>query len=310
MAAKCFGRSTGTRDRLTGLLAALFICCVASLANAAPTQLQALVDPPSQQHHPGKVVFVELITPDLAAAKTFYAGLFGWSFRDRPFGSVAYAEATLENRPVAGLLERPFPAGEHRQPAWLGFFSVGNVDVAAKTALQNGGKVLFQPHDVPNLGRDAVIQDPQGAVFGILASSSGDPPDYLAGAGEWIWSSLITTDPDAAAGFYQALFDYEVFAAADDRNGHHLIVASDNYARASVNSLPGNGFHSYPYWLNYVRVEDAAKVAAKAVSLGGRVVVEPRPDRQGSKVAVVADPAGAVFGLLEWPESDSKVVTK
>jgi len=292
------------------LVAAFFCCLGASPAMAAPPQLQALVDPPSQEHHAGKVVFVELVTPDLAAAKTFYTGLFGWSFRDRPFGSVPYAEATLENRPVAGLLERPFPAGEHRQPAWLGFFSVSNVDAAAKTALQNGGKILFQPHDVPDLGRDAVLQDPQGAAFGILASSSGDPPDYLAGPGEWIWSSLITTDADAAAGFYQAVFGYEVFATADDRNGQHLIVASDNYARASVNSMPGNAVHSYPYWLNYVRVADAAKAAAKAVSLGGRVVVEPRPDRQGSMVAVVADPAGAVFGLLEWPESDSKEVTK
>jgi predicted enzyme related to lactoylglutathione lyase len=298
------------RQGRTVLIAAVFCCFAASLAMAAPTQLQALVDPPSQEHHAGKVVFVELVTPDLAAAKTFYAGLFGWSFRDRPFGSVAYAEATLENRPIAGLLERPFPAGEHRQPAWLGFFSVSNVDTAAKTALQNGGKVLFQPHDVPDLGRDAVLQDAQGAVFGVLASSSGDPPDYLAGAGEWIWSSLITTDPDDAAGFYQALFGYEVFTTADDRNGQHLIVASDDYARASVNGLPGNGVHSYPYWLNYVRVADAVQVAAKAVALGGRVIVAPRPDRQGSKVAVVADPAGAVFGLLEWPESDSKEVTK
>jgi predicted enzyme related to lactoylglutathione lyase len=236
--------------------------------------------------------------------------LFGWSFRDLAFGSVAYAEATLENRPVAGLLEKPFPASEHRQPAWLGFFSVSDVDAAAKAALQNGGKVLFQPHDVPDLGRDAVLQDPQGAVFGVLASGSGDPPDYLAGAGEWIWSSLLTSDPDSAAGFYQSLFRYEVFATVDDRNGQHLIVASDDYARASVNSLPGNGVRSYPHWLNYVRVADAVKETAKAVSLGGRVIVEPRLDRQGSKVAVLADPSGAVFGLLEWPESDNKEVTK
>ena len=57
---------------------------------------------------------------------------------------------------------------------------------------------------------------------------------------------------------------------------------------------------AHPHWLNYIRVEDAVKMTAKVVALGGRVLVEPRVDRHGGKVAVVADPLGAPFGLLEW----------
>jgi predicted enzyme related to lactoylglutathione lyase len=66
----------------------------------------------------------------------------------------------------------------------------------------------------------------------------------------------------------------------------------------------------HPHWLNFVRVEDAVKMTAKTVALGGRVLVEPRLDRHGGKVAVVADPLGAPFGLLEWPDTESKEVTK
>jgi predicted enzyme related to lactoylglutathione lyase len=55
---------------------------------------------------------------------------------------------------------------------------------------------------------------------------------------------------------------------------------------------------------------DAAGAAAKAVALGGRVVVEPHIDRHGGKVAVVADPTGAPFGLMEWSDTDSKEVPK
>ena len=66
----------------------------------------------------------------------------------------------------------------------------------------------------------------------------------------------------------------------------------------------------HPHWLNYVRVEDAVKTAARVVALGGRMLVEPRLDRQGGKVAVVADPLGAPFGLLEWPDTERKEVSK
>jgi len=277
---------------------------------ASPLQLPALVEPPSQEHHAGKVIFVELVTPDLAAAKQFYAGLFGWTFRDIQAGGTAYAEAYMDGRPVAGLIHKEVPAGEHRQPAWLSFFAVGDVDVAKTTAVTNGAKVLFEPHTFPDRGREAVFADPQGAVFAVLASSSGDPPDVLATPGEWIWSSLITSDPDTDAAFYQALFDYDVFDLPADQGAQHLLLASDNYARASANTLPANKPNVHPHWLNYVRVDDAVAMSAKAVALGGRVLVEPRVDRHGGKIAVVADPQGAPFGLLEWPDTESKEVSQ
>jgi predicted enzyme related to lactoylglutathione lyase len=273
---------------------------------AGPLQLPALVEPASQERHVGKVVFVELITPDLAAAKHFYAGLFGWTFRDIRSGDKQYAEALLDGRPVAGLFQKDVPAGKQRQPSWLSFIAVRDVDAAKQAALQQGAKVLFEPHSIPERGREAVLADPQGAVFAVLDSSSGDPPDVLAEPGEWIWSSLITRDPEAAAAFYQALFDYEVFDLPAAEGSQHLTLASDNYARASVNSLPANKTGMHSHWLNFVRVDDAASMAAKVAALGGRVVVKPRMDRHGGKVAVVADPSGALFGLLEWDSSDSK----
>ncbi len=291
-----------------GLVAALLGVAGAAPVMAASLQLPALVEPASQEHHVGKVIFVELVTPDLAAAKGFYAGMFGWTFRDIEAGATAYAEASLDGRPIAGLVQKAVPAGEHRQPAWLSFFAVSDVDAAEKIALQHGAKVLFEPHSFPDRGREAVFADPQGAVFAVLASSSGDPPDYLAAPGEWIWSSLITSDPDTDAAFYQTLFDYEVFELPASGDAQHLLLASANYARASVNTLPANMPKAHPYWLNYVRVDDAVAATAKVVALGGRVLVEPWVDRHGGKVAVVADPLGAPFGLLEWPDTESKEV--
>jgi uncharacterized protein len=290
------------------VLAALLGGAGAAPAAAQTLQLPPIVEPLSQEHHIGKVIFVELVTPDLAASERFYAGLLGWTFRDLAAGSTQYAEASLDGRPVAGLFHKALPPGEHRAPAWLGFFAVADVDATAKLALQHGAKLLFGPRSFPDRGREAVFADPQGAVFAVLASSSGDPPDFLAAPGEWIWSSLITRNPDTDAAFYQALFGYDVFELPASPGAQHLLFASHNYARASANSLPASTPDAYPYWLNYVRVEDADQMAAKVVALGGRVLVAPRLDRQGGKLAVVADPQGAAFGLLEWRETESKKV--
>ncbi len=205
--------------------------------------------PATQEHHVGKVIFVELVTPDLATDKQFYSKLFGWTFREIRGGKTEYAEASLDGRPIAGLLQRAMPSGERRQPAWLTFFGVSDVDKVKQIALQHGAKVLFEPRSFPDRGREAVLADPQGAVFAVLASSSGDPPDFLAAPGQWIWSSLITRDPDAGAAFYQTLFGYEIFELPADEGFRHLLLASDNYARASANSLPTKGPTAHPYWL-------------------------------------------------------------
>ncbi len=293
-----------------GLLAILLCVAAAMPVVAAPVRLPAIVEPASEEHHVGKLIFVELVTPDLAAAKRFYAGLFGWTFRDIQADGTEYAEAFLDGRPVAGMIHRNVPAGKHRQPAWLSFFAVGDADAAKRVALQNGAKVLFEPQSIPDRGREAVFADPQGAVFAVLASGTGDPPDVLAAPGEWIWVSLITRDPDTAAAFYQKLFEYEVFELPAREGAQHLLLASHNYARASVNSLPPNRPKAHPHWLNYIRVVDTVKMTAKVVALGGRVLVEPRVDRHGGMVAVVADPLGAPFGLLEWPDTESKEVPR
>ena len=270
-----------------GLLSILLVACAAP-PRAALVPLPPLSQPPTNEHHVGKVIWVDLVTPDLAAAERFYGGLFGWTFHEIHTSSTNYALALLEGRPVAGILQRTLPAGEHRQPGWLTFIGVNDVDATQQLIVQGGGKVLAAPH-----------------VFAVLASSSGDPPDFLAAPGEWIWSSLIASDPGADAAFYQALFGYEVFESDNEDGSEHLILSTEDYARASVNALPASGHH-HPHWLNFVRVLDTEQMTVTVTQLGGRVLVEPRVDRHGGKVAVVADPFGAPFGLLEWPESESK----
>ncbi len=208
------------------------------------------------------------------------------------------------------MVHRTESSGERHQPAWLTFIAVRDVDAVKRIAAAHGGKLLAEPRSYPKRGRQAVFADPQGAVFSVLASATGDPPDVLAAPGDWIWSSLLARDPGADAAFYQAIFGYDVFDSETDDGLEHLVLSTDGFARASANTLPGDASKRHPHWLNYVRVVDAAEAASKATQLGGRVLVEPRVDRHGGRVAVVADPSGAPVGLLEWTDNDSKEVRK
>ncbi len=286
------------------LLGALLIC--ASPAVAQKPDLPPLVEPAGTEHHVGKVIWADLTTPDLAAAKKFYSGLLGWTFRDIHFGKADYAVASLDGRPVGGLVQRLVPPGEQRRPAWLAFIAVRDVDAAKQTALSHGAKIVYEPRTFPERGRQAVFSDPEGAVFAVLASSSGDPGDFLAAPGAWIWNSLHAHDADKEAAFYQTLFGYDVFDLPADDGLDHLVLSSDDYARASVNSMPDKTSRRHPHWVNFARVVDAADAAAKVVALGGRVLVEPHVDRHGGRVALVADPMGAVFGLMEWSDADGE----
>jgi len=295
------------RNLVRQALCATLLYAVAAAVHAAPgaVVLPALTDPASGERHAGKVIWADLVTPDLDAAKHFYGALFGWTFRDVP-GDPNYTLVLLDGEPLAGLFKKPLPSGPAAQPAWLTFLAVTDVNAAQAAAQQHGGKVLVKAHDYPQRGRQAVLADPDGAVFAVLAAKGGDPSDYLAAPGEWIWSSLLVKDPQRETAFYKTLFGYDVYDLASEGDPQHYVLSTDGFARAGLNALPADSMRRHPHWLNFVRVTDAVDTAKKAIGLGGRVLVAPRLDRHGGQLAVLADPSGAIFGVMEWSDTDTK----
>lgn len=268
----------------------------AQAANTAPTEASAA------SMLPGKIVYAQLTTPDLAKAKAFYGRLLGWTFQDHTVSRGHYAEALVNGHVVAGLVERPLPDSDNPpHPLWLPFISTPDVPALAKSSRQWGAKILFRPTMIQGRGEQAIIADPQGALFAALHALQGDANDTDATMqGNWIWNALLTSTPSASAGFYQKLFGYQVEAAPAPETSQRYTLESQSVARASVNPLPPRlPVNAHARWLSFVQVDSVGSAAEKAVQLGGRVLVEPHLDHQNSMIAVLSDPAGAAFGVME-----------
>jgi len=159
---------------------------------------------------------------------------------------------------------------------------------------------LLAPRKFPKRGEQAVFADPEGAVFGVIKSSSGDPEDFLAEPGEWIWIQLLSRDARQAAEFYRAVAGYEVVENSDSQVLNDYVLVSGKFARATVMQIPKDRPQIHPAWLPFARVNSVTESLKQTQQLGGKVLVPPKPELLNGRIAVVADPTGAAIGLLEW----------
>jgi predicted enzyme related to lactoylglutathione lyase len=245
----------------------------------------------------GQFVWYELTTPDPVAAQKFYTPLTGWGTQafDKD-----YTMFTTRGVPVAGI----FKLGpEQRQqgipPNWMPYVDVDNVDESARKVTSLGGKVFVGPQDVPNVGRFAVVQDPQGAVFGIYKSNrSSQGFDGTAIVGRFSWHELMTTDYRKAFDFYRQLFGWEQTGPEMDMGpgGKYFMYGKKGKMYGGMFNRPPEMASMSPFWMCYIHVKDVRKTV-EAATRAGASVMQPPMDVPGGMIAVLGDPQGAGFAL-------------
>ena len=260
--------------------------------------------PPAGQrvaNDPGRFVWHDLTTDDPASARKFYAALLGWEYSDTTVLGRPYSVARLGKKAVGGI-HAPNPEKAGKTPShWLSYMSVADVDATVAKAKAEGGAVLAGPVEIGKIGRAAVLRDPQGAPFGLVRISAGDPPDPVAPVeGTFFWNEYLTRDLDATLAFYNGLFPYEVTASKTESSASYVVLKNGR-ARAGVFRVPDSEKDVRANWLPYVLVTDPAALAARVAGLGGRVLLAPRPEFRNGSLAVVADPTGAVVALQKYP---------
>ena len=255
----------------------------------------------SGQWLPGTFVWRDLVTaaPDLS--RKFYADLFGWEFEQ--VANTGYYLIRSAGEPIGGLADANRLARIPDRAVWLCAISVASVDGSAQRIADAGGKVLQAPTDVPGRGRMAVVQDPFGAILRLMRTERGDPPDHEPGTNQWLWMELIADDPAAAAAFYQATLGYEVATRAEVGGAAYYALKQSGLERARILAKPFE--KTRPAWIPSIRVASAKDASARAVQMGGKLVVAPGEAYRQGQVALVLDPAGAPLVLQEWdPKTD------
>jgi len=258
-----------------------------------------------ETHKPGSFCWIELGTTDQAAAKCFYASLFGWGANDFPMGpSEVYSIFNLNGRQTSGgYTLRPDMLQHGIPPHWMLYVLVDSADDAAARATAAGAQVMAGPFDVGDFGRMAVLMDPTGAAISVWQVKR-QPDTHQAGigvAGEpgaFCWADLMTRDVAAAKRFYETMFGWRLSPGEHDSSGYlHIQNGS-----AFIGGVPPSEYmpaNVPPHWLLYFQVVDCDQATAKAQELGARVYRQPVSMENVGRWSVIGDPQGAVLALFE-----------
>lgn len=264
----------------------------------------------------GVTSWVDVDQQDVEAAKQFYGELLGWRFTQAtpPGIPFQYVVAQLDGQDVAGI-------GGPADPAWNTYVAVDDIEAAVAAVEAAGGDVVSPPADAGEGGRAATCADPFGVQFRLWQAKRRLGAQVTNLPGAWNFSDLYAADPEASARFYTEVFGWDFadlgFATMIRVPGYgdHLASTTDPdiHERQSGAGVPP-GFADAIGWLNPARedhpptwhvtftVEDRDETAAKAGSLGGRVV--RLEDSDWNKVAVIVDPQGAEFTASQFTPPD------
>lgn len=246
---------------------------------------------------PGEFCWIEVATSNQNAAKSFYGALFGWTARDVPTGpDKFYSLLELNGRVAAGALTiTPEESAAGIPPHWHLYVAVDSADEAAEKARELGGKVVEEPFDVADRGRAAVLQDPTGAFLSVWQPNKRSGLGVVSEPGAFCWADLNTPDQACAETFYEGLFGWRVMPGQGKESGYLHIVNGENY----IGGVPParHGSTEPPHWLIYFAVADVDKTFQRAKEMNARSLLRPMDFEGVGRVAMLADPQGAVFAL-------------
>jgi len=253
----------------------------------------------------GDFIWYELITSDIAGAKSFYDAVVGWNIADKSdFPNDYRMIGRSDGKFAGGAMQITDDMAQHgAKPTWLGYILVADVDRSVAAIEQAGGKTYMSAFDIPGVGRVAMVADPQGAPFYVMKPlpPEGDPnaksdvfsPDAEQRVG---WNELSTSDPVAARRFYGDQFGWtsDEFMPMGEQGEYRFFDHDGQRIGAVAGTMDGQ----QPHWRYYFRVPSIAAAKQTAEAAGGKIVVEPMEVPTGDYIVIGIDPQGAEFALV------------
>jgi len=253
----------------------------------------------------GDFIWYELMTPDAEGSKTFYDAVVGWNIGEGVAEYNGYRMiGTADDGFTGGVLPITDEMQQHgARPTWLGYLNARDVDAKLAEIESAGGKTLMGATDIPNVGRIAMVADPQGAPFYVMkpippegkenqASTVFSPTDQ----GRCAWNELSTSDPVAARQFYGQQFGWtsDNFMPMGEHGEYRFI---DNEG-LTLGAIAGAMEGQHPHWRFYFRVPSVGSAKQTVEAKDGKVIMGPMEVPGGDHIVIGIDPQGAEFALV------------
>ena len=247
----------------------------------------------------GRILWHDMMTPDVGASHRFYSAVLGWGAQEWNDAGTPYTMWTVQGEMRGGYGPLPHElTAQGVPPHWITYFGVSDVDAAVADAESRGARRHFA-QDIPEVGRIAMLQDPQGAWFAlfrpttVMADSGTTAP-----VGDASWHELWTNDPAAAYDFYVHLLGWESAGEFEDPAiGKYRMFGRGGVPLGGVTMLLPEMKDVPPNWLPYFHVDDLDAAVGRATEHGGSVLVGPMEVPGGDRIAQCLDALGGAFAL-------------
>jgi predicted enzyme related to lactoylglutathione lyase len=229
--------------------------------------------------------------------------LFNWSFDDHDMGEMGhYFIGTIEGDEIIGLSGQ-MPGMEGHPAFWGVYLACDDVDAVTAKVEAAGGKVEAGPFDVNDNGRMSALQDPTGARINLWQATGTIGTQRANEPGTPIWNECITPDIASATAFYAEILGMGSETMDMEEGSYTVLTNAEGRQIGGAMNPQMEGVP--PHWNVYFNVEDVDATVAKAQELGGQVVA-PAFDVAGvGRMAVLADPQGAMFNLMAGDTSNA-----
>jgi predicted enzyme related to lactoylglutathione lyase len=254
--------------------------------------------PATRQMPVGAPIWFDLSTSDVDKSAQFYAAVFGWEVSDPGPDYGGYKNFTSHGKRVAGMMASQ---GNQYPDGWMVYLKSDDAEASVDAVAAAGGTVMFDPMEVADLGRMAVVVDPAGAAVGIWEPASMTGFEVENEANAPVWWELHTLKYADEVAFYQSAFGWEMEVMGDTDEFRYTQYRVDDAEYAGI--MDGTAFLSEDVpaiWEIYIGTHDVDGTIEKALALGGSVVEEPEDTPYG-RLAKIKDPTGATIKLAGIP---------
>jgi len=224
----------------------------------------------------------------------FYQKVLGWSVVMQDMGEDELAMfAAADGDPrlhIASPLIQSMPS------TWNNYLRVEDVDASTEAAVEAGGLLLVPGTDIPP-GRFAMVSTPSGATLALFKEASPETNAHPGGGlGSIHWVELHSQDVDADLAWLRTVFGFEATERPMGGGARYHVLTMNGEMRGGV--TPSAAADLPSTWVAWVTVEDVDACVDQATSLGGERLTDTTEMAGVGRMAMVADPTGAVFGVI------------